>query len=68
MDSVLAGEPVFEVLFEPGPTQAVAGVSTTENTVLVQILDNVVGQLLRFTYGEEGWQRHQPWACPTWGR
>jgi len=58
MDSVLGGEPAFEVLFEPGPTQAVAGVSTTENTVLVQMLDNVVGQLLRFSYGDEGWQRH----------
>jgi prolyl oligopeptidase len=58
MDSVLGGEPAFEVLFEPGPTQAVAAVSMTENTVLVQMLDNVVGQLLRFSYGEEGWQRH----------
>lgn len=58
MDSVLGGEPAFEVLFEPGPTQAVAGVSMTENTVLVQMLDNVVGQLLRFSYGDEGWQRH----------
>lgn len=58
MDSVLAGEPSFEVLFEPGLTQAVAGVSTTESTVLVRILDNVVGQLLRFTHDEDGWQRH----------
>ncbi len=58
MESVLAGEPDFELLFQPGPRQAVAGVSTTENTVLVQILDNVVGEMLRFTHDDEaGWQR-----------
>ena len=57
IDSVLDGEPSFEVLFQPGPTQAVAGVTTTENTVLVRILDNVVGQLLRFTHTEDGWQQ-----------
>ncbi|MGY6589016.1 MAG: prolyl oligopeptidase family serine peptidase [Wenzhouxiangella sp.] len=55
LDDVLAGETQYEVLFEPGATQAVAGVSTTQNTVLVRILDNVVGQLLRFTHGDDGW-------------
>ena len=57
MDSVLAGDPVFELLFQPGERQAVAGVTRTENAVLVAILDNVNGELLRFTRGEEGWQR-----------
>lgn len=57
MADVLEGEPVFEVLFQPGPRQAVAGVSTTENTVLVQILDNVNGQMLRFVHTDDGWQR-----------
>ncbi|MGY6631756.1 MAG: prolyl oligopeptidase family serine peptidase [Wenzhouxiangella sp.] len=59
LDDVLAGERDFDVLFEPGATQAVAGVSTTQNTVLVRILDNVVGQLLRFTHGEDGWTRQR---------
>jgi prolyl oligopeptidase len=57
MDSMLAGEVVFDVLFQPAAHQAVAGVSTTENTVLVRILDNVVGQLLRFTHEDGGWQQ-----------
>ena len=57
MDSVLDGEPDFEVLFEPGERQAVDGVAVTENTVLVSVLDNVVGQMLRFTHDEDGWQR-----------
>ena len=57
MESVLAGSPDFELLFQPNAQQAVNGVSTTENTVIVSILDNVTGQLLRFTHGEDGWTR-----------
>ncbi|AKS42452.1 prolyl oligopeptidase family serine peptidase [Wenzhouxiangella marina] len=59
MESVLAGEPEFEVLFQPNARQAVAGVSTTENTVLVSILDNVNGQLVRFTRDESGWHQQR---------
>ena len=59
MESVLSGEPAFEVLFEPNERQAVNGVATTESTVIVSILDNVTGQFLRFTHTEEdGWARH----------
>lgn len=50
MDSVLEGNPNFQVVFQPGPRQALSGVSTTENTVLVSLLDNVTSSLLRFTY------------------
>ncbi|TVS14053.1 MAG: S9 family peptidase [Wenzhouxiangella sp.] len=57
MESVLAGEPDFELLFQPNERQAVNGVSTTENTVIVSILDNVTGQFLRFTRTEDGWER-----------
>jgi prolyl oligopeptidase len=57
MDSVLAGEASFEVLFQPDSHQAVAGVSTTQNTVLVRILDNVVGRLLRLTHDDDGWHQ-----------
>ncbi|MEE4637701.1 MAG: prolyl oligopeptidase family serine peptidase [Wenzhouxiangella sp.] len=57
MESVLAGEPDFALLFQPNERQAVNGVSTTENTVIVSILDNVTGQLLRFSHGDDGWTR-----------
>ena len=57
MDSVLGGDASFEVLFQPGPHQAVAGVSTTQNAVLVRILDNVVGRLLRLTHDDDGWHQ-----------
>ncbi|MGY6554394.1 MAG: prolyl oligopeptidase family serine peptidase [Wenzhouxiangella sp.] len=59
MESVLAGEPSFEVLFEPNERQAVNGVSTTQNTVIVSILDNVIGQFVRFTHGDEGWTQER---------
>jgi prolyl oligopeptidase len=58
MESVLAGSPDFDLLFQPSERQAVNGVSTTENTVIVSILDNVTGQLLRFTHDDDGWSRH----------
>ena len=57
MESVLAGEPDFELLFQPNERQAVNGVATTENTVIVSILDNVIGQFLRFTRDDDGWTR-----------
>ena len=59
MEAVLAGEPRFELLFEPNERQAVNGVSTTENTVIVSILDNVIGQFVRFTHGDDGWVRER---------
>jgi prolyl oligopeptidase len=57
IEAVLAGQTEFEVLFQPGSRQAVNGVATTENTILVNVLDNVIGQMLRFTRGDDGWQR-----------
>ncbi|MCC5866108.1 MAG: S9 family peptidase [Wenzhouxiangella sp.] len=57
MESVLAGEPSFELLFAPNERQAVNGVSTTQNTVIVSILEDVIGQFVRFTRTEDGWQQ-----------
>ncbi|MCH8477666.1 MAG: prolyl oligopeptidase family serine peptidase [Wenzhouxiangella sp.] len=57
MESVLAGEPSFELLFAPNERQAVNGVSTTQNTVIVSILEDVIGQFVRFTRTVDGWQQ-----------
>lgn len=56
MDSLLADDAEFEVVFQPGERQAVLGVALTENTVLVNVLDNVAGELRRFVRGEDGWE------------
>jgi prolyl oligopeptidase len=58
VDELLGDAPRPEVVFSPGPREAIAGISTTESTVLVHVLDNVVSRLLRFTRTGEGWQSH----------
>lgn len=51
-------EPKLSLVFEPNERQSVAGVSTTDNTVIVNVLDKVIGRLVRFSYDDtEGWQR-----------
>ena len=66
IDSMMAGDAEFEQLFQPNARQAVASVSATDNTVLVQLLDNVNGELLRFTHSDDGWES-QPLSVPEMG-
>jgi len=55
MASFETGEPELAVVFQPGARSSISGVTTTENTIVVNVLDNVVSRLLRFTHGEQGW-------------
>lgn len=57
LEAVMDGRTDYEVLFKPSPRQALQGVSLTENSVLVNVLDNVVGSLLRFYRDDHGWQK-----------
>jgi prolyl oligopeptidase len=57
VDTFLEATPRVALVFEPGPRAAVTAVSTTRSTVLVTLLDNVVGRLLRFTHDEDGWHQ-----------
>ncbi|HLR87279.1 MAG TPA: prolyl oligopeptidase family serine peptidase [Wenzhouxiangella sp.] len=59
LSEFLEPEPAFEVLLQPGERQAVNGVSTTENVVLVNLLDNVRGRLLSFVHDEDGWHQDE---------
>ena len=52
-----ADDPELSLVFQPGPRQSVSGVTTTDNTVLVTVLDNVIARLLRFTHGDDGWEQ-----------
>ena len=57
MTSFEAGEPELSVVYQPDERSSITAVSTTDSTVLVNVLDNVVSRLLRFTYdAEAGWQ------------
>ena len=41
-----AGEPQLSVVYQPGERSSITAVSTTDSTVLVNVLDNVVSRLL----------------------
>ena len=55
----LAGSTDFDVIFEPTERQTVEGTATTKNYVLVSLLDNVSGKLLRFRHDGAGWVRDE---------
>lgn len=57
LEGVRTGELVFEVLLQPGPRQSIDQLATTQNHLLVLLLDNVEGQLHRFTFTDGAWQR-----------
>lgn len=46
-----------ELVYAPGPRQAVQGVAAAKDAVYVQILDNVAGKIAAFTPTETGWAR-----------
>ncbi len=66
ISSFQADEPELTVLFQPGERSSISSVSTTENSVLVNILDNVVSRLERFTHDEDGWHS-EPLGVPGMG-
>ena len=66
MESFEAGEPELRVVFQPDARASISGVTTTDNTVVVNVLDNVVSRLLRFTHGDDGWHR-EPLDVPDLG-
>ena len=56
-ESFLGETPSVEQVFTAGARAAVTEVHTTRSAVLVTVLDNVVGRLLRFTHDDEGWHQ-----------
>ncbi|MCP1726942.1 prolyl oligopeptidase [Natronospira proteinivora] len=56
MAGVRAGEADFQLLYQPDMQEALSGVTTTENRVLVSVLDNVIGRLVSFRQTEDGWE------------
>ena len=51
----LRGSRDFDVIVQPGPRQTVEGVSTTRNTILVSMLDEVQPQLWRYRHTGSAW-------------
>ncbi|MEL6616488.1 MAG: prolyl oligopeptidase family serine peptidase, partial [Bacteroidota bacterium] len=54
-DAFLSGDRDFQTVFAPGPRQTVEGTSSTQNTLLVSLLDNVNGELRQFRFEDGAW-------------
>ncbi len=58
VQNILSDKPNFELLIEPSERMSIGNVATTKDTVLVTVLDNVVGKLFQFARSKKGqWQR-----------
>jgi prolyl oligopeptidase len=60
----LTGSVNPEIVFRPTQRSAISQVVTTDNTVILNILDNVVARLERFTYDNGRWQSERLDAPP----
>ena len=55
----LAGQRRFTALFTPTATRSLAGYSTTQRRVLLNVLDNVAGRAESWTPQATGWERRE---------
>jgi prolyl oligopeptidase len=56
-EAYLAGERVFEALFEPTAARSLSSYGTTRSRVVLDILDDVAGRIEELTPGPQGWIR-----------
>ena len=54
-DAFREGSRNFEVVADPGPRETITGVQETQDFVLVSMLNNVRGELRRYTRADDGW-------------
>ena len=55
LDRFLAGARDFDVMLQPGDRETIQGVSTTASHALITMLNNVRGELRRYTYRNGAW-------------
>ena len=67
LDSIISGQPALELLIEPTARMSIRGVSTTQNTLLVAVLDNVSSKLYQFFPGKDGKWTKKAIAVPENG-
>ncbi|MFC0250510.1 prolyl oligopeptidase family serine peptidase [Massilia consociata] len=56
-DAALAGQPAFEVLFEPTPSTSLDGLTVTRDALLLTVLDNVKNRIVELRLVDGGWTR-----------
>jgi prolyl oligopeptidase len=65
-DDFLAGQRGFELMLQPTERQTVNSVSATRDHLLVNMLDNVRGELRRYSYADGRWT-FEPVPAPEMG-
>jgi len=54
-DNFLAGKPDLQLVLQPGPRETIDGVSATRDYLIVNVLNNVRGELRRYRYQQGAW-------------
>lgn len=65
-DKFLAGDRNFAVIIKPEPRASIGTVSTTKNYLLIKMLNNVSGELYRYTFTNGSWSK-QKVDAPAFG-
>jgi prolyl oligopeptidase len=66
LDDFLAGKRQFQTVVDPGERETVNGVSATKDYLLVSMLNNVQGELRRYSYANGRWS-HETVPAPEMG-
>ncbi len=66
IDSFLAGGRDFSVVLAPGEREAIESIATTRDHLLVAMLNNVRGELRRYTFTDGAWT-HETVPAPEMG-
>lgn len=56
VDRFLAGERAFRLVAQPGPREAINSISATRDNLLVNVLDNVRGELRKYSLRNGAWR------------
>jgi len=67
IERFMAGERVFDVLFEPTATTSLAGMSFTQHHLVLNVLDDVKNRLFVLTHTGNGWTRRPLAGVPEFG-
>lgn len=67
-DQFMAGDRQFEELFQPTEHTSLAGVSSTRDHLILNVMEDVKNRLYVLTKQENGWQREPLLGAPTIGQ
>lgn len=59
LEDFLGETPALAMVIQPDERSSIESVATTRNTVLVNVLEDVISHLVRFTHDDEGWHRQE---------